>query len=646
MQKSILLLIVVTLFLSKSFCIAGRSDTIYVITHNKVMVITDPSKGFNNYKSWGVFPSKDIPVRKIILTVTLRKPDSLKCGEWDYIDNVFLRRTGGINATSKDYEIARLITPYGWLFEKNWKFSWDVDVTDFSMLLRDSVEIEYNHTGYEDNKDRGWVVTLDFKIIKGKPVTEPIKMTKIYEGTFPYGDSLNDIEKRLIPVSFTTDKNTYLTRLRIVQTGHGMDEFQDCAEFCNKYREIMFDGKLTGRKNVWQKCGKNPLSPQAGTWIFDRANWCPGCMVKTECYDFNVNPSSKHIVDVNMEPYKVPKNPTANYFIYSYLIEYGKINATNDVSIEDIMVPSDKDIYKRMNPVGDNPKIIIKNNGKNALQKLTIKYSTNGFPLQTFTWNGNLLFNQTAEVELKGIIEMKDGINKFVVNLINPNDKKDEYEKDNNLTSTFVKPPVYNNNFILYIRTNNQPEQNFYYITDNVGKKYGEHKLGSLKANTDYRDTLKLSEGFYELIVSDTAGDGLEFWFNTEGGRGIARIMDTSGVMIKSFESDFGSEIYYGFLVSKDFKPKADTISSIPAIGVFPTRTIGKTTVDYFNNKTMDVLVQITTENGVIVEEHKYLKLKEGIFNYDLSNQPRGRYYIKVISGNNTFTKRIRLIDK
>jgi hypothetical protein len=561
------------------------------------------------------------------------------------VDNVFLRRTGGKNQTSKDFEIARLITPYGWFFEKGWKFSWDVDVTDFSLFLRDSVEIDYAHSGYEDNKDRGWVVTLDFKVIKGKPVADPIGITKLYEGNFPYGDSVNDIEKNLKPFPFTVGKNTFMTRLRIIQTGHGMDEFQNCAEFCSKYREIIFDNKLTDKKDIWLKCGKNPLSPQAGTWIFDRANWCPGCMVKPETYDFLVEPGSKHIIDVNMQPYKVPKNPTAVYCFYSYLIHYGKIYAENDVSVEDIIVPSTKDIYKHLNPAGFDAKIIIKNNGKEALKNLTIKYGTAGFSQQSLNWAGYLLFGQTAEIELKGSIQMKDGLNQFEVSLLNPNDKKDEYPKDNIMTSAFIKPPVYAGDLILYLRTNNQPENNFYYIVDNTGKKVADHKPGSLKANTEYRDSLKLADGIYSLVVCDTAGDGLEFWFNTEGGRGIVRLMDAKGIMLKNFDSDFGSELLYNFVVNNQHKTTTDSISSVPAIGVFPTRTQGKTAVDYFNNKAMDVLVQITTETGLLIEEHKYINLKEGIFNYDLTNQPRGRYYIKVINGNNTYTKRIRLID-
>ncbi|MGV3658434.1 MAG: hypothetical protein ACO1NX_10775 [Chitinophagaceae bacterium] len=68
-------------------------------------------------------------------------PDSLRCADWDYKDHITLRRTGGVNEASQDYELARMLTPYGGAFAKSWQFGWEVDVTDFSLLLRDSVEI-------------------------------------------------------------------------------------------------------------------------------------------------------------------------------------------------------------------------------------------------------------------------------------------------------------------------------------------------------------------------------------------------------------------------------------------------------------------------------------------------------------------------
>ncbi|HET7896461.1 MAG TPA: hypothetical protein VFL47_02290, partial [Flavisolibacter sp.] len=58
-----------------------------------------------------------------------------------------------------------------------------------------------------------------------------------------------------------------------------------------------------------------------------------------------------------------------------------------------------------------------------------------------------------------------------------------------------------------------------------------------------------------------------------------------------------------------------------------------------------DVVVQLVTDPGdTIVEEHRYHQLKEGVFTYDLSRFPKGRFYLKVlINGQEQFKKRIRL---
>ncbi|MNU03430.1 hypothetical protein D3C86_2125620 [compost metagenome] len=55
--------------------------------------------------------------------------------------------------------------------------------------------------------------------------------------------------------------------------------------------------------------------------------------------------------------------------------------------------------------------------------------------------------------------------------------------------------------------------------------------------------------------------------------------------------------------------------------------------------------MQLVTDPGsVIVEEHKYNQLKEGIFTYDLSRFPKGRFYLKVfVNGEEKFKKRVRL---
>ena len=654
---------------------AAPGDTLHVITHHHVTVVTDPSKGINPYPGWGVFPPAENPVRKMVMHVKFGCPDTMRCADWDYSDRISIRRQGGVRGVSQDYELGRMLTPYGGAFGKDWTFQWEVDVTDFSMILRDSVEVEYNHSGYEPNNDRGWAITIDFEIITGIPACEPVAIQKIYDDHFPYGDSLNPIEKKLSQVTFTAAPTAAFARVRVVQTGHGMDEPDGCGEFCNKYREIWYDGTLIDSRSMWKKCGDNPLYPQAGTWIYDRANWCPGYLVQPDLYDLSLGTVGKnnqdrnnygskgishsrgsgklhekvhHIVNSHtiyfaMQSYSSPK-PSANEVISAYMIQYRTPACEYDASVEDILVPSLKPIHKRLNPAAANPRIVVKNSGSREIRNMIIQYGTPGFEKHEFAWTGSLMTGKSVIVNLPGTINSVPGENKFQVTVLKPDGMKDEYPDDNTLTVPFIPAPAHDTVLVFYLLTNNEPGHNGYQVTSADGTVIRERKSGTLAAATVYRDTLKLPPGAYQLSLTDTAGDGLEFWYNTKGGRGVARLMDGKGNLVRSFESDCGSGWIYNFRTG----PKPDNIRSGDyAIGLYPTRTSDKTTLDYFGNRAEDVLVKLVTDpGGTVVEEHHYPQLKEGMFTYDLTRQPKGRFYLKVIvNGQEIFNKRIRYID-
>ena len=617
-------------------------DTIRVVSHDQTVVVTDPAKGVKAYRQWAVFPSTKMPVRKINLLVTFGCPDSLRCADWDYLDHIYIRRKGGVNGPSLNYPIGRMLTPYGGAFGRDWSFDWKSDITDFSLLLRDSVEIEYEHTGYEPNNDRGWKITVAFEIIEGKPVLEPVAILKLYDGSFAYGDSTQDIEEQLKPVSFITDKSVQQARILIFQTGHGMDA-NGCGEFCSRYRELWFDGKMIDKRDIWKKCGDNPLYPQAGTWIIDRAYWCPGYLQQPDAFDVAVTNGGAHTVDINMEPYTA-KNPSANESICAYLVQYADPLAQNDVAIEDIIVPTNAKKHLRKNPSCIHPSIVIRNLGGKPLKQCVIEYSTIGFGKQSYVWKGNLLFNQQAVIALPGEVQGKTGENTFNVSVTAPNGKKDDNSSDNTMHTVFTKAPVHGSELVFHLRTNKQPQQNEYVVRNSDGKILYERALGTLNAETDYRDTFHLAPGCYELVLKDTAHNGLEFWFNTRGGRGFARLLDSKGQLLKHFDSDFGSGIYYSFEVSAD-STRFALPDELPAVGVFPTRTNGKTTMDYFGNSAQKVTVQLVTDPGnEVIEEHVYEALKEAAFTYDLSYRPAQRYYLKVyVGGKLVFNKRVRV---
>ena len=635
-----LIILTITLLISICDSSAKSSDTVRVTTHNRTTVVTDPEKGFKDYKQWGVFPRPNVPIRKIIMTVKFGCPDSMRCADWDYMDRISIGRTGGTNGKLQDYEIGRMLTPYGGAFTKDWNFQWELDVTDFALLLRDSVEIEYRHTGYEPNDDRGWPITVGFEIIKGTPAVEPISISKIYDSSYRYGDSSKPLEEVLKPVSFVAAPEASFARLRMVQTGHGMDEPDGCGEFCNKVREIRYDGNLIDSRSIWKECGDNPLYPQAGTWVIDRANWCPGNLMQPDLYDLKVKAGGSHVIEARMQKY-VSTKPSADEVISAYLIQYKEVKSKNDAALEDILSPSLKDIYSRQNPASFNPQISVKNMGSNEIKSLDIRYGTAGSKPSRYNWQGTIAAGKSLVITLPGRIDSRAKANVFKAELLKVNGKADSYKADNVLTAAYNAAPSLPDTLVFHLQTNNQPQHNSYSLKNATGITVKERALGSLEANSTYRDTLVLQDGAYILALVDTAGDGLELWFNARGGRGIARLENGRGQMIKAFESDSGSGWEYNFSVGADPDPiDEDQVS----IGLYPTRTKDKTTLDYFCNKEAEVLVQLIADpGGKVLEEHRYNKLKQGIFTFNLEHYSKGRFYMKVfVDGEQKFNKRIR----
>ncbi|MFH2036328.1 MAG: peptide-N-glycosidase F-related protein [Candidatus Zixiibacteriota bacterium] len=643
-MKCLRLILLVTIVSINLFSIssAATGDLHKIKSHDNVFVITDPSKGYNDYSNKTVFPSDVMEYRKVVINVTYACPDSLHCGEWDYIDNVYLRQINNKGKDTLDMELARLISPYGWWFDSDWSFGWNIDLTDFSHLLHDTVEVIFRHGGYEKNDDRGWDVTIEFELTEGKPSMPFLSMDTLWCGSFKYGDTADPIEKRLSPVILNSD-SAKMARLVICQTGHGMDDYENCAEFCEKYRMIYFDKKLVDFKEIWKKCGDNALYPQAGTWIFDRSNWCPGDIVDPDIYTFKLNPDTIHELNIDMEPYINPNNPTANYAISSYIFYYGEPWAGNDVSIEKIIIPSDHDESSRINPSCRNPKILIKNQGHEPLTSLNINYGIVDSEIMTYKWRGNLSSQETEEIILPGPIVLGAWENIFEVKLESPNGVVDEYPYDNSMISDAVYSQQFNNKFILAIRTNRQPEENAYRLIDKDGMIIGGREMGTLMPETAYYDTFDLSEDCYQFLFVDTGGDGLEFWFNPDAGYGSVRILDMDGRLLKNFNSNFGSNINFVFTATEN--PEPFEIDSLPLVQVFPSRGEGRLSLFIFFNETSQVRVEIVHDSSkAIVFEKDYTDIKDDVIPIDIRDKDEGIYNINIVSGERTVARRYRLI--
>lgn len=616
----------------------NAQDTVSVRVLDRELVITDPGQGVRFVGRTVKLPSAELPVRRILLTLTYACPDSMRCADWDYLDHVLVRPLNSPDT----FELARMLTPYGGLFKRDWQFSWVSDVSDLQTVLRDSVEVIHVHHGYEPFEDRGWAVTLDLRYITGPPIAPVLGIRELFRGHYAMGDDNHPLEEVLKPVEMPVQPGAEWLTIRSQQTGHGMNPEDGCGEFCAKWRSISVDGQEVQRRRLWKECASNPLSPQAGTWIFDRADWCPGELQAPDRVTVPLGQGNRTaVVHFSMEPYSTDSS-TAFTNLSAYAVYQGRPTARHDAMITEVLVPSDEARHARMNEHHDGARIVIANAGADTLRTLSIRYGLEGDLPTTFNWQGALPFGACDTIDLPGPISHRPEATLFKATVEGPNGYPDAWPADNTVQSRCPAVDVLPAGLLLRLRTNNEPEHNALSLRDSSGRTWIDHSLGSLHADTLYTDSLELPPGIYRLQLTDTAGDGLTFWFNSEGGQGHLRLLDRDGRLLKRFESDCGNGITYHFRVGG---PPTVVPDTLPAISLFPRRIKGVTRLDLFANEAAPIIIRVTDEDGQVVQELRPNEpVKEASFTLDLTGSRPGRYAVTVEKGGReVFRERLRL---
>ena len=634
--KQIKNLIVFFIFIILVNIFFAQANSSNVVTHDKVTIVTNPKQGTNSFIKWGIFPSKNKEIRRITMNVTLAYPEDRAIAHWDYMDRIKILRIGGVNGKNIYFEIGRMLTPYGSNFKEDWNYTWTIDVTDFESFLRDSIEIEYVHAGYE-SKDVGWDLTIDFKIDFGPSVAKFISVEKLWDDSFQYGNPENDIEINLAEKEIVRENGSSFGRFRIQHTGHGMDRPSGCSEFCSRWRELIFDGEVINHRDMWKDCGDNPLYPQGGTWIYDRAYWCPGDLQVPDIIDIKLT-KSKHTIDLKMEPFTANNIKQPREVITSYFFQFSEPTHINDVAIEEIIAPNNVANYNRYNPTGFNPQIKIRNLGKEDLRTLNITYKTVGFEEMTYIWKGNLPFYKAAIFTLPGEISAKADINTFSVILSEPNEMEDEWKEDNSIESEYYDIPTLPSQLVVDFLTNNNPEENSLYIVNSANDTVYLKSPEMLEPSTNYSDTLNLAKGNYFLKLTDSLGDGLEFWFQPKSGYGYLRLKDVNGNIIHIFESDCGNGQFYSFRCNDD--AFVDTSVVHLSVNVFPRMVSDNLTIFTVTNNTSILKVRIT-KDGEYIEQHEYTNIKESATEMDVKHLEKGRYVMEIfINGEHKMNRR------
>ncbi|MDI1234748.1 MAG: peptide-N-glycosidase F-related protein [bacterium] len=630
---------------------ASKGDTTRVITHSKVVIKTNPSIGSTTYPAWGVFPADSIKYRKVYLYMEFGCAPGLNCGEWDYINSIYLGRKGGVKCDSLYYELSRFITPYGnqWNAASNWKHGWYYDLTDYAFLLHDSLEIIYKHTGYEANNDRGWTVTLDFKCIEGTPVLEPKGVTRFFEVSAPYGNINSPFKNALPDKNFTVKSGADMVRFKTIQTGHGFNTTENCSEFCDKVRTISIDNNTTNSRHVWRSdCGLNSLYPQAGTWLYDRAGWCPGAPVKPADFDLKLSENSQHTYSLNMEDYTNTAGSSANYYISAYAMYFKDNRKVIDAAIDDILAPSSHLDYLRLNPECGAPIIRIKNMGTETIRKIYFEYGKLGGKIQYIEVQCNIPSMQDSAVNLEAIYDWSGPGNTFYAKILKVNNQTDENDENNVMYSKITNTVTWPNKIIVVLSTNNAASENYYRITDSKGNivKFKDNLVN----NKVYRDTVQLENNIcykFELF-DDGPGpannplnkDGLSWWANSTDGNGSIVIRNgITNAVLKNFGADFGTKIMHNFYTTFSMDvPSVFNQGDAPIqIRVFPNPSdaITNFSIDYINNVTSQIAIFDAAGKQVFMKEVSALFTA-----FNLEQLSSGMYSIVVTQGDQVSTQK------
>ncbi len=547
-------LLILVAFLTFATAQAAPGDTTWVQTFS----FDEPRQASWTWKH-GTFDfniDTTLSYEKVLMYYKIKcdPAQSPACGEWDFLVHTLLNETIGVDTANnpiyRRWELGKYITPYGngLSLGEGWTFIYDV--SDFAPLLRDSV--------YLQDMNFQEMIDIKFAFIEGTPVRNLVKTIQIWQRDV-YLSSYNDIIR---DTTIQLPANVEQVKLRSTVTGHGFDNPSNCAEFCPKTHAVHANGTPIKSWQIIEGCANNPMYPQGGTWVYDRAGWCPGTpgtTIETDLTPYIQNQSINFKYDV--------ENPGEDgyYNMHIELVLYEGINQTVDATVQDVFAPTNDPLHSRRNPTCLNPTVVIKNIGSDNLQSVNIKFgirngSGNDFTEQIFAWEGNLGFMERDTVELPvpnwTVITEEEG--RFFVELVQPNGAEDPTPYNNRVETTFEMPAKYNwDTFQVYLKTNHRSFETEWDITGQWGV-VASQASSELTVNTIYTTPVVLTPGCYKLQIRDSGHDGLRFWANMPPyGSG------TSGIFILNqyapehnatqpyitFNPDFGAEATEFFAV-------------------------------------------------------------------------------------------------
>lgn len=563
----------------------------------------------------------------------------------DKLDSTYVAATNTIEKKIKEwysptvrYEIGRYITPYGINLSLGPKgFTWVYDITEYAGLLHDSVDLS---AGNQQE-----LIDLRFAFVKGTPIHEVKQIDQVWShGTYTYGALDDDTQLSATTVDLVDDAETYVMRTRLTGHGHNSNdgEAPHCCEWKDNTHYLFVDGKQVADWRIWRDdCDLNPVYPQGGNWVGAREGWCPGDIVGN--FDFNI---TRHItsnqVELDYDLTDVPSNNQGmrggNYRMAMQLFQFGEASFSTDAEMVMIKRPTDWKYYERMNPACEAPVVSVKNTGSDEITSLSIEYGVSGGTKEVFEWTGTLPFLEVIDIELPigaSAFWVGDADQLFTATIKQVNGSADQYDANNAYTTHFELPEILpKERFYVQLKTNNVPAGNAYEIRDAAGNLV--ERKENFEANTIYRDPFDLANGCYTFTLFDE-GYGLDYWAWPEQGNGTLHITNEDGDLLKSFDPDFGEQVYWPFAVGTVSTIKE--VARVEGLKVYPNPNEGSFTIELLNVNE-DYSIEVYSSTGQLVYANSRTGTGMNMHSIDL-DAAEGVYVVKVHTESQMLTERV-----
>ncbi len=560
--------------------------------------------------------------------------------EGNIIDSIENPATGDITITQLAYykrdpskfELMSFVTPYGKFLDLGMEGkTWIFDVSDYAPVLKGRKRMTIERGGQ-------WQEDLDIKFlyIVGTPPQDVIDVQQIWKAVSrSYTAIQNGTAFETRDVLMPSEGEAF--KIRSVITGHGQQ-----GEFIPRHHTLNLNGgDIEFDWLLWNECSTIPIYPQGGTWIYDRAGWCPGNPSNIHDFDITayVTPGQTTSIDYDI----TYASGTSNYLVNNQLMTYGQPNFNLDAAVVRILKPNSDDASEiRFNPACTFPEVVIQNTGATTLTSLNIEYSVEGGTPENYTWEGSLEFMEadTVTLPVDELTFWTGTADRFTVTVSNPNQQEDEYAYNNSFTTSFGDIHVYpeGQTLTVKLKTNNYGHQTSYKLFKEDGEVYFERS--NCTNNTVYEDPFSLEPGCYKLQIFDTGNDGLEFWANPGQGTGYFKILNADNEVLFTFEPDFGGYAIHEFGIGNI--TKIDEITNPFTLSVYPNPANDHLQINIKGTGNAKVTARLSNAVMKQVMEKEWTATgKEFSTVISLEDLPSGIYFLQINYGDHSKTEKI-----